>query len=209
MLRKKMCLGMTAFFLLTFPSCKNSEEAALQQNAANKNEEEIFFDDGSNEGNHSPWSDETGGQLAVVFTPPFYPAILKKVRFFVGTGGIPTTPFRVRVYAATVSSGPDDKDLLTSKVLASAEASFGHEWVEVDLSNQNIIFTSGDFCVAMEWLTAPGNMGSDAQFIGADYAKPDRRSWWKTHASSGWKRIEEVADEGDRDVMIRTTVEKK
>jgi len=69
----------------------------IKPDAMKKDGEEIFYDDGTNERQHSPWSYETGGQLAVVFTPTFYPEVLTKARFFVGSAGIPTTKFRVRV----------------------------------------------------------------------------------------------------------------
>ena len=61
----------------------------------------------------------------------------------------------------------------------------------------------------MEWLTPPGSDGWNAQFIGVDNSNPDRRSWWKTHARASWKRMEEVANIGDCDVMIRATIVKK
>ena len=49
-----------------------------------------------------------------------------------------------------------------------------------------------------------------AQFLGGDTSsKPDRRSWWKGTPSLNWTRIENVADIGDRDLMIRATVLKK
>lgn len=189
-------------------SDQNSADAVIQADAVKMDREEIFYDDGIPESQHSPWWDKPGGQLAVVFTPTFYPAVLSKVRFLVGISGIPTTEFRVRVFGGTVSDGPDESlDLLKSEVTASAE--FGNKWVEVDLSGQNIIITSGDFCVSMEWLTPPGDYGRYAQSIGVDHSKPDGRSWWKTDSVSRWERIEEVANIGDRDVMIRATVIKK
>jgi len=189
-------------------SSQNSPEVVMQADALKTNGEEIFYDDGLPEAQHSPWTDEPGGQLAVVFTPTFYPAVLTKVRFLIGINGIPGTEFRVRVFGATVSGEPDEsQDLLASEVKASAP--FGNKWVEVDLSDRNIIIASGDFSVAMEWLTPPGVHGENAQFIGVDYGKPDRRSWWKTDFRSPWERIEEVANVGDRDVMIRATVVRK
>ncbi len=198
--------------LLMLSGCGNSDQKSsdtfLQANAVNTEGEEIFYDDGIPESQHSPWVDKPGGQLAVVFTPAFYPAVLTKVRFLVGINGIPTTEFRVRVFKGMVSNGPDEShDLLRSEVTASAE--FGNKWVEVNLLDQNIIIKSGDFCVSMEWLTPPGEHGGNAQFIGVDHSNPDGRSWWKTDSVSIWERIEEVANVGDRDVMIRATVIKK
>ncbi len=189
-------------------SGQSTPDSVLQADAVKKDGQEIFYDDGLPEAQHSPWTDETGGQLAVVFTPTFYPAALIKVRFLVGINGVPSTEFRVRVFGATVSGGPDEnQDLLSSEMTASAP--FGNKWIEVDLSDQDVIITGGDFSVAMEWLTPPGVHGENAQFIGVDYGKPDRRSWWKTDFRSGWERIEEVANVGDRDVMIRATIVRK
>jgi hypothetical protein len=207
---KGISLGLAIIVLLwTLSGCGNSDpissDTVVQANAVNAKGEEIFYDDGLPEAQHSPWYDKPGGQLAVVFTPSFYPAVLAKVRFLVGINGIPATEFRVRVFGGTVSDGPDERqDFLKSEVTASAE--FGNKWVEVGLSDQNIIITSGDFCVSMEWLTPPGDYGRNAQSIGVDYSKPDGRSWWKTDSVSKWQRIEEVANVGDRDVMIRATV---
>lgn len=210
---KGISSGLAIIVLLwTLSSCGNSDqissEAAVPANAVNTNGEEIFYDDGIPEAQHSPWYDTPGGQLAVVFTPEFYPAVLTKVRFLVGISGIPTSEFRVRVFEGTVSDGPDEThDLLKSEVTASAE--FGNKWVDVDILDQNIVIPSGDFCVSMEWLTPPGEHGGNAQFIGVDYSKPDGRSWWKTDSGSRWQRIGDVANVGDRDVMIRATVIKK
>ena len=210
---KGISTGLAIIVLLwTLSSCGNSDQISsdtvVQTIAVNAEGEEIFYDDGIPESQHSPWYDRPGGQLAVVFTPAFYPAVLTKVRFLVSINGIPTTEFRVRVFGGTVSDGPDETDdLLKSEVTASAE--FGNKWVEVDLSSKNIIVTSGDFCVSMEWLTPPGDYGKNAQFIGVDQSKPDGRSWWKTDSVSRWERIEEIASIGDRDVMIRATVIKK
>ncbi|TEU04520.1 MAG: hypothetical protein E3J22_06975 [Candidatus Aminicenantes bacterium] len=210
---KEIHTGLAIIALLWILSgCGNSNQKSAdtvaQADAVKMDREEIIYDDGIPESQHSPWWDKPGGQLAVVFTPTFYPAVLTKVRFLVGISGIPTTEFRVRVFGGTVSDGPDESlDLLKSEVTASAE--FGNKWVEIDLSGQNIIITSGDFCVSMEWLTPPGDYGRNAQSIGVDYSKPDGRSWWKTDFVSRWERIEEVANIGDRDVMIRATIKKK
>ena len=102
-------------------SDQNSVDVVIQVDAVKMDGEEIIYDDGIPESQHSPWWDKPGGQLAVVFTPTFYPAVLSKVRFLVGISGVPTTEFRVRVFGGTVSDGPDESlDLLKSDVTASA-----------------------------------------------------------------------------------------
>jgi len=68
----------------------------------------IMFYDGFPESQHSLWSDELGGQLAVVFTPIFYPTVLAKKRFLMGINRIPTTEFLVRVFGGMVSVGSSD-----------------------------------------------------------------------------------------------------
>jgi hypothetical protein len=168
---------------------------------------ELYHDDGSCDQNNSPWGYESGGQLAVVFSPPFYPARLIGARFFVSASGKPHTPFRVRVYEGNFADGPRGGGLLTSEVAASAAS--GYRWVDVDLSAQDITIGGGDFCIAMEWLVEPGNMGRNAQFLCADTSQPDRRSWWKHTPDSEWKRIERIAGKGDRDLMIRAVVSER
>ena len=212
MKRKTMAALGISILVLTFSGCKNSgrvsADSAAQAGAIQQAGDEVFYDDGYPEAQYSPWWDKPGGQLAVVFTPADYPAVLTKVRFLVGIDGVPTTEFRVRVFGGSVSDGPDEsRDLLGSEVRASAP--FGNKWVEVDLSDRNIVINGGDFCVTMEWLTPAGDHGANAQFLGVDYSKPDRRSWWKTDPISPWTRIEDVGNAGDQDLMIRATVAEK
>ncbi len=211
-----LLLIAAGILILAVSECGNSKqikEIKPLQRAENPNGlkiegEEIAYDDGTMDGQYSPWISESGSQLAVVFTPTFYPAFLTKVRFFIGIDGIPTTKFRVRVFGGTFADGPDEsRDLLKSEVMASA--AFGNKWVEVDLSGQNMVIQEGDFCVSMEWLTPPGEHGEKAQRLGVDNSDSDSRSWWKTDSNSDWKRIEGVANVGDRDIMIRATISKK
>jgi hypothetical protein len=180
------------------------ETRSLPESAVSRGTE-LFYDDGSIDQRNSPWSEEAGGQLAVRFTPDSYPADLRGVRFFVGGHGLPMKAFRVRVYPGSASSGPAEDDLLETEILAAA--SYGNQWVEVDLTRYAIVITDGDFFVAMEWLTPPGNYGTGAQMLGADTSDPSGRSWWKHRPGSDWVRIEEISDTGDRDLMIRATVE--
>jgi hypothetical protein len=205
-----MIVASTIFVLHCVGTDKTSNKAPDPETPPAETQEgaEIFYDDGQMDLQHSPWSDLTGGQLAVVFTPPYYPVKLIKVRFFVGIFGFPKTEFRVRVYGGTIDDGPDEsQDLLHTRITASALIPF--RWVEVDLTEQDISIEKGDFCVAMEWLTAPGDEGKQAQFLGVDIKEPDGRSWWKTHSGSKWKKLKEVANIGDRDLMIRALVKPK
>ncbi|MCK4557361.1 MAG: hypothetical protein KAU47_07570, partial [Candidatus Aminicenantes bacterium] len=122
---KGIYTGLTIIALLwTLSGCGNSNrksaDTVAQAGAVKMDREEIIYDDGIPESQHSPWWDKPGGQLAVVFTPTFYPAVLTKVRFLVGISGVPTSEFRVRVFGGTVSDGPDESlDLLKPEVTAS------------------------------------------------------------------------------------------
>jgi hypothetical protein len=179
-------------------------ESTPGQDAEELTVEELFYDDGTIDQRNSPWSEQAGGQLAVCFTPRSYPVTVRRVRFFVGGNGIPMKAFRVRLYPGDGSTGPVERDLLDAEIVAAA--SYGNQWVEIDLSAHGIAIPEGDFFVAMEWITAPGDYGTRAQLLGADTSDPSRRSWWKHRPDSDWVRIEEISDTGDRDLMIRARV---
>jgi hypothetical protein len=168
---------------------------------------ELAYDDGTAEEMFSPWGPTVHVQIAVMFTAPSYPVRLVGARFWVSNWGKPSTPFAVRVYAADDLSGKPGTPLLPpDKIMGSAAN--GHEWVDVDLSSAGLT-VSGDFFVAMDWLTAPGDQGGDAQFLGADHNSPDRRTWWLIDPSKmTWVRVEKIGTPPtDRDAMIRAIVE--
>jgi len=167
----------------------------------------LKYDDGRLERASSPWGDQASGQLGVIFSPNLYPATLSKVFFFIADLGIPTVSFRVRIYRGSPSKGPEAEDLLEDNIVVSA--SYGNKWVEVDLSDYNIVITSGSLCVSMEWLIAPGRNGQKAQFLGVDTSNPTRRSWWKFNSNKPWTRIEKIGGYGDRNLMIRAYFEKE
>jgi hypothetical protein len=165
---------------------------------------DLAYDNGTAEMNHSPWSQESGGQVAVGFTPASYPARLRSARFYVTYAGLATAEFRVRVYQGSLNEGPKGPDLLSSPVTASATE--GGTWVEVDLGGHAVTIDSAEVFIAMEWLSAPGPHGVYAQFLGADTDQPDGRSWWKHTPRDSWVKVEEIGDAGDRDLMIRASV---
>jgi hypothetical protein len=176
----------------------------LADDGAAPQEVELKYDDGTPEGMNSPWDDGVGSQYGVGFTPPSYPAKIIKASFYVSMVGQPTTPFGVRVYQGGGSNGGPGADLLGTPVVAAATG--GEQWVEVDLSNENIVVSSGDFFIAMEWLTDPGPQGMNAQFLADDINQPDSRSWWMSGATDNWQTIDTVGVLGDRDLLLRATV---
>jgi hypothetical protein len=168
---------------------------------------ELAYENGDPVNNNAPWSDEAGGQVAVRFTPPAGEAKLIKVGFFVAASGVPEREFGVRVYRADSHGVPDSTDLLGLGVTAAADAK-GDEWVWVDLATREISVSGGDFFVAMEWLTPPGDHGRDAQFIATNPLKPTGRSWWRHVPARPWVPISDIGP-GDRDLLIRAVVTKK
>ena len=161
---------------------------------------ELAWDDGHSEAPNSPWTTTAGAQIAVCFVAPAHPTRVDTARFYVaGPFGIPTTPFRARVYAAT--GGVPAADLLPAGVTGAASG--GNQWVDVDLTANPIVVDSGDFCLAMEWTTAAGNDGSLAQFLGNDTTDPDSHTFW---GPSTWQPVAGIGGSGDRDAMIRAVV---
>lgn len=73
---------------------------------------------------------------------------LHRVSYLIARGGIPTAPFRVRVYAMT--DGEPGEDLLPQSVVTAARR--GNAWCEVDLSRYQIAFPKEGLFIAMEWL---------------------------------------------------------
>ncbi|MGV3557586.1 carboxypeptidase-like regulatory domain-containing protein [Larkinella arboricola] len=73
---------------------------------------------------------------------------LHRVSYLIARGGIPTAPFRVRVYANT--EGEPGEDLLPQSVVIAARR--GNIWCEVDLSRFQIRFPKEGLFIAMEWL---------------------------------------------------------
>ncbi|RRB04119.1 carboxypeptidase-like regulatory domain-containing protein [Larkinella rosea] len=73
---------------------------------------------------------------------------LHRVSYLIARGGMPTAPFRVRVYAIT--DGEPGADLLPQSVVTSARR--GNTWCEVDLSRYQIAFPKEGLFIAMEWL---------------------------------------------------------
>ncbi|WP_234736063.1 carboxypeptidase-like regulatory domain-containing protein [Tellurirhabdus bombi] len=73
---------------------------------------------------------------------------LNKIAYLIAREGIPTAPFRVRIYAN--NEGEPGADLLPRSVIATARR--GGNWCEVDLSDYNIRLPKEGVFVAMEWL---------------------------------------------------------
>ncbi|MGD9972827.1 MAG: DUF1566 domain-containing protein [Desulfatirhabdiaceae bacterium] len=159
---------------------------------------EIGYDDGSCDMTTSPWSNEIGSEIAVRFTPASYPVKIASAKFYVPNWRETTTPFEVRVYQANSSGYPGTR-LDAGNVTAAATT--GNEWVEVDLSSQNIAITEGCFLVSMYWKKAPGSTGQYAQYSCADTTPPiSGRTYWKHGASGYWSAP------ADKNNMIRATV---
>jgi len=165
---------------------------------------QLAYDDGSKEGSNSPWSENAGSEIGVIFSSPAYPATLEKASFYVSNSGTPTTPFKINIYQLNQDKNPGT-NLAVVSINGSAES--GNQWVDVDLAPYSIT-VNGDFMVSMEWL-APHHpkKGKSAQVIGTDMSKPEGRSYWKfVNRGNQWKPVSEIGKSGDRNNMIRATV---
>jgi len=78
---------------------------------------------------------------------------LHRVSYLIARGGVPSAPFRVRVYEN--SDGEPGRDLLAESLVATARRS--NSWCEVDLSSFQIPFPKEGLFVAMEWLPTDEN----------------------------------------------------
>ncbi len=201
-------LALFVFLLAPLGGCGDdeaTEDAAPTYDAPPTQNASLAYDDGVDDEPFSLFGDAPGAQVAVRFTPPGYPANVEAVELFVAGGfGVPTTAFRVHVYAESGDSGLPGAALLAEAPEAAADA--GDTWVSVDLTSQDAAVEQGDFFVAMEWRTAPGGSGQDAQYIGADLSLPDRRSYYTEAGEIDWGRITRFTGGHDLDFMIRATV---
>ncbi|GAB3322502.1 hypothetical protein GCM10027299_18230 [Larkinella ripae] len=73
---------------------------------------------------------------------------LQRVSYLIARGGVPTAPFRVRVYANV--DGEPGEDKLPESIVTAARR--GNTWCEVDLSRYQIAFPKEGLFIAMEWL---------------------------------------------------------
>jgi len=114
---------------------------ALQVSTASAEPDWIFYDDGSVEGGVG------AEQLAVRFTPPFYPCRVITAQFYIFSLAYPpyTTSFRVHVTDVNHNDLPEFTPFVVT-------TSTSKEWFTVDLSASNIIITSDDFFISAEFL---------------------------------------------------------
>lgn len=76
--------------------------------------------------------------------------LLKSVSFYIRNDGMPTAPFRIRIYGVNPINKQPDMDLLNKNVIVSGKKGGG--WLKVDLSKYNIIFPKEGFFVMAEWI---------------------------------------------------------
>lgn len=170
---------------------------------------ELLWDDSTCEEGSAPGGDwYPGGMIAVCFTPPSYPCRLVSANFNVYDVGYPDTEFGVRLFQTDGFQGRPMYSIPIPTTTAHAGPEGG--WVEVDLSDAGVVIESGDFCVAMEWLTIFGDSFEDtqAQAICADSDSTYQgRSWIYWAIERIWKNTDEANEGPGWNVMIRAFVE--
>lgn len=171
--------------------------------------EELTWDDGSCEMINGPGGDYgPGGMIAACFTPPSYPCRLHSATFLVANIGYPETEFGVRLFRGDGFQGRPRT--VISIPATRGIAGPGGGWVDVDLFSLDVTIDSGDFCVAMEWLTPIGTdiYDPDAQALCSDNDSPDPgRSWIRWPDMGPWYDFSEIGIQVPTDVMIRAFVE--
>ncbi len=171
-------------------------------------DEVLQYDDGVCDITNGPGGDSgPGGMIAGCFTPSAYPAKLKSADFFIAAGGKVTTTFGVRVFRADGPGGEPKTEIAIPETTAAATQ--GDSWVTVDLAAAGVTIDSGDFCVAMEWLTPFGININDpqSQLLCGDLDPPfEKKSYILWAMDKQWKSFVDIGAKVDLDIMIRPTV---
>jgi len=133
----------------------------------------IIYDDGTPERSAAQWM--LGDMVALQCSPPVYPFFLQRVSVNICFLGIdPGATLELRIYGET--SGMPGPLLASGLKIEGFDDDplryEGNAWVDVDLSSLNLVFSSGDFFVAVAWQRcfAPG--------IGVDSSSPDEERTW-------------------------------
>lgn len=142
---------------------------------------EIKYDDAQNIIPFSPKKGTIGCKIALRITLEEKKQLIT-VKFFVTEYGLPSTSFNFHLYSFSMENNFPTHKILNVPI--TVQAKNGDEWVEINLTNQNLILDKGDYFIAMEWLKQPGEEGKTAQTIGfAQNKKSEARSWmnWKVN----------------------------
>ncbi|MDX5347264.1 MAG: carboxypeptidase-like regulatory domain-containing protein, partial [Hymenobacteraceae bacterium] len=83
-----------------------------------------------------------------VSNPDNTSGIIEKVGFYITKKGIPTAPFRVRIFNADGPNNSPGSDLLQESIILVAEK--GNQWVDIDLLKYNISYPTNGFYLAFE-----------------------------------------------------------
>lgn len=130
---------------------------------------ELTYDDGSPDGALC-WTNGEGGVFAVRFTPPGYPCRVVEARYFIAAGWPDDVhqSFGAVVYTGS-AHGPGG-----SVGGETAQPSRGNAWIDVDLSWEKIVISTGDFFVGNKQTTSyPECEGQCFDTTGT----PEGRSW--------------------------------
>lgn len=195
---KKTLAIISVAFPLFLTSCVETRPTD-SVSSLNKTSSELKCDDGTMEVYSSPYSNNIGSEIAVRFTPQFYPASLKKVKVYISSRGEPSTQFSIKIYEDDNGNYPGSQ-LNTKDIYGKAQT--GNEWIEIDVSSQQLTILEGDFFVSMYWLKAPGLKGKNAQLIGSDFnGSLCKNSYFKWGGSNDW------SSRFDRNIMIRAIID--
>ncbi|MDZ7265378.1 MAG: S8 family serine peptidase, partial [candidate division KSB1 bacterium] len=156
---------------------------------------ELYYDDGSAEG--GVFVTSAGERLAVQFTPNAFPARLKFASFYNRDSN---RNIKLNIFDDNGSNGRPGSAMLSAPIVVSPQP---NSWNHIDLSARNIVISSGDFYIALEWMLA------DEPVIGYDEDFPYAgRSWYFDISQNQWSNFIADGDPWDkRDLMIGAGLE--
>jgi len=153
----------------------------------------IYYDDG---GWNYAYYWGLNCQWAVKFTPASYPCRLLTARFYIVDGWPDTNHEQFGINIYDDDGAGNSPGTLLGGINHTAT---NWEWVDVDISGENIIISEGDFYIAYQQLSA----GSDSEALGLDIDTDNSRSWG--NGGAGWS-ISDLSPNPQGAWMIRCQV---
>ncbi|MBN1126446.1 MAG: S8 family serine peptidase [Sedimentisphaerales bacterium] len=147
---------------------------------------QMIYDDGSSE----DFGDigDSSGFIAVRITPNDYPAHLRAVRFYIWDKT--TYPFELHIWDDNGSGQAPGSDLTPPRIVDPVTPS-AHEiqWFDVDVSDENVEITSGDFYVGWRQVATSRN-----NQVGFDMNSTRRGRTWGYLDLFGWFNLDDFCD---------------
>jgi len=160
---------------------------------------ELSYDDGMPD--KSCFQQVIGDKIAVKYTPLAYPCQLLGSFINITNYGSGNETDSIKLQVYNDNNGPND--IIASKVIRNtfnaAPSTTANTWYFVDLSEDSLIFDSGNFFIALEWLVSSSpEIGNDNENINND------RVW--IYENSEWTILSEKYPEASNELMMVTAL---